>query len=115
MSNSWKRVVITGVSVVSPLGNNLKEAFNRLKTYKNCVEYDKSLENYKNLYTRLSSRVHGFIMPENLTRKVLRTMGKVSIDDDTGQVLSQEEFDVTPQSGALASDNMSDKELMNLF
>lgn len=44
-----------------------------------------------------------------------RTMGKVSIDDDTGQVLSQEEFDVTPQSGALASDNMSDKELMNLF
>ena len=79
MSNSGKRVVITGVSVVSPLGNNLEEAFNRLKTYKNCVEYDKSLENYKNLYTRLSSRVHGFIMPENFTRKVLRTMGKVSV------------------------------------
>lgn len=44
-----------------------------------------------------------------------RTIGTISIDDDTGQVLSQQEFDLGPQTGASASDSMSDDELKNLF
>lgn len=44
-----------------------------------------------------------------------RTIGMISIDDDTGQVLSQQEFDLGPQTGALASDSMSDDVLKNLF
>ena len=79
LANSEKRVVVTGVSLISPLGNSVQEAFNRLKIYKNCVKYDETLDGYKNLYTRLSSRVHDFIVPQNFTRKALRTMGKVSV------------------------------------
>lgn len=44
-----------------------------------------------------------------------RTIGMISVDDDTGQVISQQEFDVGPQTGALASDSMSNDELKNLF
>lgn len=44
-----------------------------------------------------------------------RTIGIVSVDDDTGQVISQQEFDVGPQTGASASDSMSNDELKNLF
>lgn len=52
---------------------------------------------------------NGQIIPQQ------RTMGRMTVDDDTGEILSQEEFDVTPPSGAHASDSMSDAELMNLF
>lgn len=44
-----------------------------------------------------------------------RTIGMISVDDDTGQVISQQEFDVGPQTGASASDSMSNDELKNLF
>lgn len=44
-----------------------------------------------------------------------RTIGTISIDDDTGQVLSQQEYDISPETGASASDSMSDDELKNLF
>lgn len=43
-----------------------------------------------------------------------RTMGIVSVDDDTGQIISQQEFDIGP-SGASASDAMTDDELESLF
>lgn len=74
-----KRVVITGMALVSPLGCKKETAFERLKILKNCVEYDKSLDCYKNLNTRLCSKVKDFVLPENFNRKVLRTMGPVSV------------------------------------
>lgn len=52
---------------------------------------------------------NGQVLPQQ------RTIGKISIDDDTGQVLSQQEFDLGPQTGASASDSMSDDVLKNLF
>lgn len=52
---------------------------------------------------------NGQVLPQQ------RTIGTISIDDDTGQVLSQQEFDIAPQTGASASDSMSDDVLKNLF
>lgn len=52
---------------------------------------------------------NGQVLPQQ------RTIGTISIDDDTGQVLSQQEFDIGPQTGASASDSMSDDVLKNLF
>lgn len=52
---------------------------------------------------------NGQVLPQQ------RTIGTISIDDDTGQVLSQQEFDLGPQTGASASDSMSDDVLKNLF
>lgn len=74
-----KRVVITGMSLASPLGSDIETAFNRLKTYKNCIKYQKNLDKYKNLSTRLAATVEGFTIPEHFNRKVLRTMGPLSV------------------------------------
>lgn len=74
-----KRVVITGMALASPLGSTLENAFERLWTLKNCVEYDTELNKYKGLHTRLVTRVKDFVTPENFTRKTTRTMGNVAI------------------------------------
>lgn len=74
-----KRVVVTGMGIASPLGCSLKTAYDRLKIYKNCVSYQKELDEFDNMNTRLTARVNGFKIPENFNRKITRTMGKVSI------------------------------------
>ena len=74
-----KRVVITGMSLVSALGNTPDEAFKRLHTYENCVEYQPELEQYEKLITKLAARVKNFTKPEHFSRKITRSMGTVAI------------------------------------
>lgn len=74
-----KRVVVTGMALASPLGSTVKDAFERLHRFDNCIEYDKNLEQYANLNSKLCSRVSGFITPEHFTRKTTRTMGRVGL------------------------------------
>lgn len=71
------RVVITGMSLLSPLGNDTDQAFNRLKIYENSFNYSKEFENHSKVKSRLESRV-SFETPEYLGRKDLRTMDKVA-------------------------------------
>lgn len=71
------RVVITGMSLLSPLGNDVNQAFNRLKIYENSFNYSKEFENHSKVKSRLESRV-SFETPEYLGRKDLRTMDKVA-------------------------------------
>ena len=59
-----KRVVITGMSLVSSLGNTPNDAFERLHTYENCVDYQSDLDQYEKLTTRLAARVKNFTKPE---------------------------------------------------
>lgn len=74
-----KRVVITGLGIASPLGSTLDSAFNRLKTYKNCVQVWEKLTEYDRLNTSLGAPVVGFEVPCHFTRKVTRTMGRISV------------------------------------
>lgn len=74
-----KRVVITGMSLISALGNTPDEAFKRLHTYENCVEYQTELDQYEKLTTRLAARVKNFTKPEHFSRKITRSMGTVAI------------------------------------
>ena len=74
-----RRVVITGMGIASPLGSTLESAFGRLKKYKNCVQHWEKLDEYERLNTNLGAFVSGFEIPEHFTRKVMRTMGKVSV------------------------------------
>ena len=67
------------MALASPLGCSVDEAFLRLQKYENCVEYDPALEEYENLNSKLCTKVQGFETPEHFTRKVLRTMGRVSV------------------------------------
>ena len=74
-----RRVVVTGMGIASPLGSTVETAFERLKTYQNCIEYWSELDEIKNMNTRLCAKVKGFIKPEHFTRKVTRTMGNVAL------------------------------------
>ena len=74
-----KRVVITGMALKSPLGCNIDIAYSNLKKYENCVEYWNVLDEFENMNTRLAAPVKDFIIPKHFTRKITRTMGKVSI------------------------------------
>ena len=74
-----KRVVVTGMALTSPLGSSVKTSFDRLHKFENCIQFDKSLEIYKGLHTRLDARLKDFVLPSDFTRKTTRTMGDVAI------------------------------------
>lgn len=74
-----RRVVITGMSQISPLGSNRVTAFERLLNLKNCVKYLPELEEFTRLNTRLAAPAEDFETPAHFNRKILRTMGRVGI------------------------------------
>ena len=74
-----RRVVITGYGVVSALGLSVPEAFQRLKRLENVIRRSDDLAGYKGLQTQLCSTADAFVYPERYTRKVIRTMGRVSV------------------------------------
>ena len=74
-----KRVVITGMALASPLGSDINTVFETIEKFENCVEYNKDLDQYQRLNTRLSAKVKGFEIPPTYNRKVTRTMGPLSI------------------------------------
>jgi len=74
-----KRVVITGMALASPLGSTVETAYNRLHKLENCITNQNNLNKYKGLHTRLCALTDGFVVPEDFTRKVTRSMGKVAI------------------------------------
>ena len=73
-----KRVVVTGMGLVSALGNDLDSAFDRLHVYKNAVCEMDNLAAIRGLNSHLAVPAD-FTAPEHFTRKVLRTMGPVSV------------------------------------
>ena len=74
-----KRVVVTGMGILSSLGKNLNECWNRLHIYKNAVQHISELDKYRGINARLASVITNFTTPEHYTRKTLRSMGPVSI------------------------------------
>lgn len=74
-----KRVVVTGMGLISALGNDVKSSFERLHVYKNVVESLDSLREIKGLNTCLAAPIKNFEIPSHFNRKVLRTMGPVSV------------------------------------
>ena len=70
-----RRVVITGGSVVSALGNEWPEILKALKAGKNCVRYMKEWERYTYMNSMLAAPID-FTMPE-YPRKKTRGLGRV--------------------------------------
>ncbi len=73
-----RRVVVTGMGIVSSLGHSISSAYERLKTLENCVEASLELSEYKGLQTCLWAPSK-FVRPSEYTRKVVRTMSPVSM------------------------------------
>lgn len=74
-----RRVVITGYGLVSALGNDVPSAVSRLRVLENTVKISEELKTYVGLQSHLCALADGFVKPAHFTRKVIRTMGRVSI------------------------------------
>lgn len=71
-----KRVVVTGMGLISSVGNDLESATHRLRELKNTVHVMPELTEIRGLNTHLAAPATDFELPEHYTRKVLRTMGR---------------------------------------
>lgn len=74
-----KRVVVTGMSGYSPIGNNWAEISDNLKQGRNGIERMSDWDKYEGLNTRLGAPVKGFEKPKHFNRKVTRSMGRVAL------------------------------------
>ena len=74
-----KRVVITGVGAISPLGHDWPTVSARLREERNVVQYIREWDEYEGLNTRLGTRAAPFELPARYNRKVTRSMGRVAI------------------------------------
>ncbi len=75
-----KRVVITGVGAISPLGNDWLTVEARLKSGLNAVQTMHDWARYNGLNTRVGAPAAAFTLaPERYNRKSMRSMGRVSL------------------------------------
>jgi 3-oxoacyl-[acyl-carrier-protein] synthase II len=74
-----RRVVVTGMAGLCPLGQSWAEVGEGLKAGTSGVSVVPEWEKYVGLRTRLAAAVPAFAVPPHYTRKKVRTMGRVSL------------------------------------
>ena len=74
-----KRVAVTGVGAISPLGHDWPSVRARLKSLRNVVQRIDEWEAYEGLHTRVGVRAQPFELPEHYSRKTTRSMGRVAV------------------------------------
>jgi 3-oxoacyl-[acyl-carrier-protein] synthase II len=74
-----KRVVVTGMSAITPIGQDWPTVASKLEAMQTGIHYMPEWEEYEGLNTKLASPVTDFIIPEHYTRKDIRSMGRGSI------------------------------------
>lgn len=73
-----KRVVVTGIAGISPIGNNWQDISARLKTKSTGIQHLQNWDKYAGLNTRLAAPVNVDI-PAHFSRKQTRSMGRVAL------------------------------------
>ncbi|MGS0695899.1 beta-ketoacyl-ACP synthase [Shewanella sp. 0m-4] len=74
-----RRVVITGIGGISALGHDWPSIAMSLKAQKNCVVRMDEWDRFEDLHTRLAAPITDFEVPSHYKRKMIRSMGRVSI------------------------------------
>lgn len=74
-----KRVVVTGVGAISPLGHDWTSVHARLREERNAVRYLPDWDKYEGLNTRLGVPAAPFELPPEYNRKTTRSMGRVAL------------------------------------
>ncbi len=74
-----RRVVVTGMGCISPLGIGVDPSWDRLHKLENTVEVCDEINNYEGVHSHLVSRIKNFEVPSYYSRKVTRSTGPVSI------------------------------------
>ncbi|MEI6895092.1 MAG: beta-ketoacyl-ACP synthase [Colwellia sp.] len=73
------RVVVTGMSAITALGDNWSDFSAKLKKGENAVQYYEPWDGYDDLNTRLAAPILDFERPKHYNRKQCRSMGRVSL------------------------------------
>jgi 3-oxoacyl-[acyl-carrier-protein] synthase II len=74
-----RRVAVTGMAGISPLGNDWAAIRERLGQYRNAVVRMQEWEDYEGLNTRLGAPAAPFELSERYNRKTTRSMGRVAL------------------------------------
>ncbi len=74
-----KRVVITGMAGISPIGQDADSVLNRLRQQQTGIRYMPEWDVYPDLNTRLAGAVTDFEKPAHYSRKMTRSMGRVAL------------------------------------
>ncbi|MCW8864274.1 MAG: beta-ketoacyl-ACP synthase [Colwellia sp.] len=94
------RVVVTGMSAITALGDNWTDFSAKLKQGENAIQYHELWDGYDELNTRLAAPVLDFNKPKHYSRKQCRSMGRVSL------------MATTATERALQQANLLDSELL---
>jgi len=74
-----RRVAVTGMAGISPLGNDWAAVRERLGQYRNAVVHMEEWDSYDGLNTRLGAPAAPFELSDRFNRKTTRSMGRVSL------------------------------------
>lgn len=74
-----KRVVISGIGGISPLGNDWPTIAVRLREVRNAVARVPDWEPYEGLNTKIGAAAADFDLPAHYNRKTMRAMGRVAL------------------------------------
>lgn len=74
-----KRVVVTGMAGISPIGSDWNTIADHLKMGKTGIQYMNDWDRYEELNTRLGAPVLDFQKPAHYSRKQVRSMGRVAL------------------------------------
>lgn len=74
-----KRVVVTGMSGITSLGETADAIFEKFAQGKSGIRYMADWEKYTDLRTKLGGPVESFSIPKHFNRKVTRGMGRVAL------------------------------------
>ncbi len=73
-----KRVVITGLGILAPIGNTLEKVWDSLLSLKSGIQYMKEWENIEGLKSKVAGLV-GEYSEKDIPRKFRRTMGPMAV------------------------------------
>lgn len=76
---SKRRVVVTGIGALSPLGHDWATVRERLRTGRTAIRVMDEWKVYEGLSTQLGSTVPEFDLPVHYNRKTMRSMGRVAL------------------------------------
>jgi len=74
-----RRVVVTGMGGLCPLGQDWKTVFDALRSGRSAVAISPELGEYEGMRTRLAAQIEDFVVPSHYPRKRIRSMGRVSL------------------------------------
>jgi 3-oxoacyl-[acyl-carrier-protein] synthase II len=74
-----RRVVVTGMAGISPIGNDWPAMRAHLRSYRNAVQRMEQWAEYDGLNTQLGAPAADFALPEHYNRKSTRSMGRVAL------------------------------------